>query len=81
MSIVNSGDTKISKEIEFLDSSTLGYRQIQYVFTWEGAGPHWEEQEILEEEVYSVFDIPRVIEKIPAKMRLFSLHLAKDLFL
>ena len=53
MSIVNSGDTKISKEIEFLDSSTLRYRQVQYVFTWEGAGPHWEEQEVLEEEVYS----------------------------
>lgn len=53
MSIVNSEDTKISKEIEFLDSSTLRYRQIQYIFTWEEAGPHWEEQEILEEVVYS----------------------------
>lgn len=50
---LNGGDTKISQEIEFLDSCMLRYKQVKYMFTWKGAGPHWEEQETLEQEIYS----------------------------
>lgn len=53
MSIVNAGDTKISETITFLDSNNLQYKQSEYEFTWEGAGPHWEEREILQESTFS----------------------------
>ncbi len=52
MPVVDVGDTKFSKKIEFLDASTLRYRKVKSIFTMEGAGPHWKEQEILEEEIY-----------------------------
>ena len=53
MSIVNAEDTKISETITFLDSNNLQYKQSEYEFTWEGAGPHWEEREILQESTFS----------------------------
>lgn len=52
MFIVSAGDTKISETITFLDSNNLQYKQSQYEFTLEGAGPHWEERKNLQEATF-----------------------------